>query len=84
MANLEIVGYLAGFLIAIALSPQLIKIWRTKSTKDISILWTLIVMFGLLLWIVYAISNKILPLLIFASIDFLMMLSLFVMKLIYK
>ena len=84
MANLEIVGYLAGFLIAISLSPQLIKTWRTKSTKDISILWTLIVMFGLLLWAVYAISNKILPLFIFASIEFLMMLSLFVMKLIYK
>lgn len=84
MANLEIIGYLAGFLIAIALFPQLIKTWRTKSTKDISILWTLIVMFGLLLWVVYSISNKILPLLIFASIEFLMMLSLFVMKLIYK
>ena len=84
MANIKIIGYLAGFLIAIALSPQLIKIWRTKSTKDISILWTLMLMFGLLLWVVYAISNKILPLLIFASIEFLMTLSLFVMKLIYK
>mgnify|MGYP001562148427 FL=1 len=84
MANIEIIGYLAGFLIAIALSPQLIKTWRTKLTKDISILWTLMLMFGLLLWVVYAIANKILPLLIFASIEFLMMLSLFVMKLIYK
>ena len=84
MANIEIIGYLAGFLIAIALSPQLIKTWRTKLTKDISILWTLMLMFGLLLWVVYAIANKILPLLIFASIEFLMTLLLFVMKLIYK
>ena len=84
MANLEIIGYLAGFLIAIALSPQLIKTWKTKSTKDISILWTLMLMTGLLLWVVYAAVNKILPLLIFAAVEFLMIFSLFIMKLIYK
>ena len=84
MANLEIIGYLAGFLIAIALSPQLIKTWKTKSTKDISILWTMMLMTGLLLWFVYAAVNKILPLLIFASIEFLMTFLLFIMKLIYK
>ena len=84
MANLEIVGYLAGFLVAIALSPQLIKTWKTKSTKDISILWTLMFIIGLFLWIVYAVANKIFPLLIFASIEFLMAFSLFILKIIYK
>ncbi|MBI2652385.1 hypothetical protein HYX00_02865 [Candidatus Woesearchaeota archaeon] len=84
MANLEFVGYLAGFLVAIALSPQLIKTWRTKSTKDISILWTLTLMTGLILWIVYAVANKILPLAIFASIEFSMALILFVLKIKYK
>ena len=84
MANLEITGYLAGFLIAIALSPQLIKAWKTKSTKDISILWTLTLMIGLILWVVYSVANKIFPLLIFASIEFLMTFSLFILKIIYK
>ena len=84
MADLEIVGYLAGFLVSIALSPQLIKTWKTKSTKNISVVWTLILMIGLVLWIVYAIANKILPLMIFGIIEFLMVFSLFVMKLTYK
>ena len=84
MVNLEIVGFLAGFLSAIALSPQLIKTFRTKSTKDISIIWTLMLMIGLLLWIVYATANKILPLLIFAAIEFLMISSLFILKIVYK
>jgi len=35
---LDFVGYLAGFIVAIALAPQVIKAWRTKSTKDISLL----------------------------------------------
>lgn len=84
MANLEIVGFLAGLLAAISLSPQLIKSFRTKSTKDISILWTIILMLGLFLWVVYAVANKILPLAIFASVEFLMATTLFVLKLIYK
>ena len=41
------IGYLAGIIVAISLSPQLIKAWKTKSTKDISIIWTLTYMAGL-------------------------------------
>jgi len=80
---LEIVGYLAGFIVAIALLPQVIKAWRTKSTKDISILWNLILMSGLILWLGYAIPNKIWPLAIFASVESLMTVSLLVLKLKY-
>lgn len=84
MPNLEIIGYIAGFLIAVSLSPQLIKTWRTKSTKDISVIWTLIYISGLSLLILYTAVNKIVPLTIFAIIEFLMAFSLFIMKLIYK
>ena len=80
---LEIVGYLAGFIVAIALSPQLIKAWRTKSTKDISILWNLALIAGLILWVVYGIFNSILPLAIFASVETLIATSLLVLKLRY-
>lgn len=84
MANIEIIGYIAGFFVAVSLSPQLIKTWRTKSTKDISILWTLVLMFGLFLWVIYGLANKILPIMIFASIEFLMALTLFAFKILYK
>ena len=84
MAELEIVGFLAGFLLAIALSPQLVKTWKTKSTKDISIHWTLIAMTGLLLWMVYAVVNNIVPLAIFATIEFFMVTTLLIFKLMYK
>jgi len=80
---LEIVGYLAGLIVALALSPQLIKAWRTKSTKDISIAWNLILMTGLFLWVIYGIANTILPVAIFASVEFLMAASLLVLKLRY-
>jgi len=84
MAELEIVGFLAGFLVAFALSPQLIKTWKTKSTKDISLHWTSLLMTGLLLWVIYAVVNKIVPLAVFATIEFFMATTLFIFKLIYK
>lgn len=84
MHKIEIVGYIAGFLVSVALSPQIIKTWRTKSVKDISVVWTIILMSGLSLWVVYAIVNKILPLAIFGIIELLLAFTLFVFKMIYK
>jgi len=80
---LELVGYLAGFIVALALSPQIIKAWKTKSTKDISIAWNLTLMVGLLLWVIYGIANRILPLAIFGSIEFSIASSLLILKLRY-
>ena len=84
MINIDVLGYIAGILVVISLLHQVIKSWRTKSTKDISILWTLVVMIGLSLWILYATSNRIMPLLIFAAVEFIMIAFLFSLKIKYK
>lgn len=84
MQTVEILGYLGGGLVTISLLPQVIKSFKTKSTKDISVVYTLILMTGLSLWVVYAILNSITPLLIAASIELLIITSLFILKLIYK
>ncbi len=82
--NIEMLGFLGGALVTISLLPQVIKSFKTKSTKDISIAYTLTLMGGLALWISYAVLNDIIPLLIFASIELAITASLFVLKLIYK
>lgn len=82
--NIEMLGYLGGALVTISLLPQVMKSYATKSTKDISIIYTLILMTGLALWVSYAVLNEIVPLLIFASIELLIATSLFILKLIYK
>lgn len=81
--ELELLGYLGGLLIAISLLPQLIKAWKTKSTNDLSILWTMITLSGLILYTVYAAVNQILPLLTFAIIESIMIITLISMKLVY-
>ncbi len=82
--DLEILGLLGGLLVTISLLPQVIKSYKTKSTKDISIVYTIILMAGLALWVLYAILNRIIPLAIFASVEFFMTLSLLILKLKYK
>jgi MtN3 and saliva related transmembrane protein len=84
MAQLEFVGYMAGALIASSLFPQIYKTYKTKSTKDISLAWTLILMSGLVCWMIYGFVNKIVPLSLFAFIEFLMALTLCTFKLKYK
>lgn len=84
MQAIELLGYLGGGLVTISLLPQVIKSFKTKSTKDISVVYTLILMTGLAFWVIYATLNSIIPLLIFASIELLITTSLFILKLIYK
>ncbi len=80
---LEFVGYLGGFLIAIALIPQLIKTWKTKSAKDLSLLWTTISLIGLILYGIYAEINSIYPLFTFATIESVMIVVLILLKIKY-
>lgn len=80
---LEFIGYLGGFLIAIALAPQLIKTYKTKSAKDLSLLWTTISLIGLILYGIYAATNRVYPLLTFATIESIMIIILIMLKIKY-
>lgn len=80
----EIIGLVGGFMTAIALLPQLFKAWKTKSTKDISLLWSLIFMVALFLWVVYGFKNRIVPLMIFSSFEFIFATAVFILKIKYK
>lgn len=55
MAPIEILGLVAGTITSITFVPQVIKIWQTKSAKDLSIAMLLLLMLGVVLWLVYGI-----------------------------
>jgi MtN3 and saliva related transmembrane protein len=75
----ELIGYIAGITTALALMPQVIKSWKTKSTKDLSLTWTLIYLFSMFCWVAYGILLKETPMIITLSIEtflYLILLSL--------
>mgnify|MGYP001610247347 CR=1 FL=1 len=81
---MQFVGYLAGFIIAVALMPQVIKAWKTKSTKDISLPWTVMLLLGLLLYFIYGIGIREMPIIVMNTIETILVIALIIAKLIYK
>lgn len=55
------IGLLAGSLTTISFLPQVIKTWRTRSTKDISLEMFAIFCSGVFIWIIYGILIKDVP-----------------------
>jgi len=53
--NSEVIGILAGALSCTTFLPQVIKTWKSKSTKDVSLTMFLIASAGTSLWLLYGI-----------------------------
>lgn len=84
MDLIQLTGYISGFIIAVALTPQVIQAYKTKSTNDISLPWTIIFLLGLLLYQIYGIGIKEMPIIISNAIETVLVLLLIIAKLIYK
>ncbi len=57
----DIIGFAAGTLMAITMVPQIIKSLKTKSVQDISFLMLIIYVTSSILWTIYGILIKSLP-----------------------
>ena len=77
-------GYFAGFLTTVALVPQVIKTWKTKSADDFSLAMLLIWCTGLICWIAYGFIMQAHPLILWNLASFLMAGAILVMKLKFK
>ena len=51
----EIIGLIAAVCTTFAFIPQVMKVWETKQTKDLSLRMYSIMFMGILLWLVYGI-----------------------------
>lgn len=58
MTAIEILGLAAGTITSITFLPQVIKIWKTRSAKDLSLMMLLLLMAGVLLWLTYGLLIK--------------------------
>jgi MtN3 and saliva related transmembrane protein len=83
MQFIDLIGYTAGILVIVSLIPQMLKSWKTKSTKDISLLRYLIYVLGIILWLVYAIMLNNGPMLFSNTIAILFAGSILWMKVRY-
>ncbi|HWJ25259.1 MAG TPA: SemiSWEET transporter [Flavisolibacter sp.] len=61
MTAIDILGMTAGSITAITFLPQVIKTWKTKSAGDISMLMFTFATISVIMWLVYGIILKALP-----------------------
>lgn len=62
MAFVTLVGMIAGVLTTVAFVPQVLRTWRTRSTADISLVMFLVYVMGIVLWLIYGLMLKDIPL----------------------
>ncbi|HEV2557090.1 MAG TPA: SemiSWEET transporter [Microvirga sp.] len=55
MALLDYAGYAAALCTTGAYVPQVLKVWRTRATQDISLRMFLVLVMGLVLWLTYGV-----------------------------
>ena len=53
----EIIGLIAAVCTTFAFIPQVMKVWKTKQTKDLSLRMYSIMFIGILLWLFYGIRT---------------------------
>ncbi len=59
---IKLIGFAAATCTTIAYAPQVIKVWKTRSARDISLGMFLIMVLGLALWLIYGLLSGDAPL----------------------
>lgn len=74
---------MAGLLTTLAFIPQLTQAWKSKSTKDVSLGMFLIFTTGVLLWLIYGIEIRSLPVIAANGVTLVLAGSILMLKIRY-
>ena len=84
MDIINIVGAAGGIVSSVTFLPQVIKIWKTKSAKDLSMVTLLFLVLNVSLWLLYGILTNLYPIIITNGIVLSMVFIMLYFKLTFK
>ena len=79
----EWLGFIGGAVITLGFIPQVVGLYRLKSAREISLVFTILFLIGVILWLIYGISFGLVPLILWNSITLVLVLALLYAKLKY-
>lgn len=79
----EALGLAAGFLVALGIVPQVVRVWRLKDAHEISLTFNLLVLGGTALWLAYGISLGLISVIAWNGANLVLYLLLLTVKLRY-
>jgi MtN3 and saliva related transmembrane protein len=84
MDTTQILGLIAGACTTAAFIPQVVKTWRTRSTKDLSLWMFSIFCLGVFLWLIYGFLRSDIPVIVANCITLMLASFLLVLKIKWK
>ncbi|MFP4012691.1 MAG: SemiSWEET transporter [Chitinispirillaceae bacterium] len=80
----ELIGLAAGVLTTVSFLPQVIKTYKSRSAKDLSLVMFSLFTLGVLMWLVYGIGISKTPIIVANSVTLVLAFTLLGFKLKYK
>ncbi|MBI5887222.1 MAG: SemiSWEET transporter [Deltaproteobacteria bacterium] len=84
MDRITVLGLFAGTLTTISFIPQVVKAWKSHSTKDVSFWMFLLLTVGVMMWVVYGFLIGSLPVIMTNAVTLVLVFILLVLKIKYK
>lgn len=81
METVTLLGILAGTLTTSSLVPQVLKAWKTRHTRDISLFMFLMLFTGVVLWLLYGIARNDIPVILANLITLFFVMAIIFFKL---
>jgi len=79
----EHLGFIAGTITTISFVPQVIRVYKNKSGRDVSAWMMLLLAAGTMLWLIYGIQIGGVPIIAANAVTFTLVVVIFVLKLYY-
>jgi MtN3 and saliva related transmembrane protein len=84
MDSITILGLVAAIFTTVCLLPQLLKVYKTKSTKDISTVMFMLYCGGVFLWLVYGLFRQDIAIILANALALIQSIAIVALKLKYK
>jgi len=79
-----LLGLIAGTITTFSFVPQVLRTWKLKETKDLSLSMFLCLAVGILLWIAYGVIKMDFPVMLANGVSFILVIVVIFFKLKYK
>jgi MtN3 and saliva related transmembrane protein len=79
----EALGFVGGGLITCSLIPQVYRVFKLRSAHEISLLFNILLLLGLIFWIAYGVSFQLVPVILWNAVALLLVIGLLFAKLKY-
>jgi MtN3 and saliva related transmembrane protein len=84
MHSTDALGLVAGLLTTVAFIPQVVKTWKSKSAKDLSLAMFMLYCLGVFLWMIYGVLINELPVILWNIITLLLAAIILFFKIRFK